>query len=361
MPSQPSPIFGTEQQADGENLNAWGQKLNAVNLQHEQIMGSILGLTVNADVTLTNTDYVENQSKRAGFILSGAGGFDIICPAKPRKYIVKNDCAAAVTFTHNAGGTDMSVAAGEIKWIFTDGTDFFTAEEKDYLLLTGGTLSGDLGVGGTLSVTGAVAFTDLASYGSDLSANYTNRSLIDKEYVDGLAFNAVDLPGQTGNAGKFLTTDGTNSSWAALAVAWSNVSSTPTTLTGYGITDAQPIDDDLTAIAALTTTARGRSELTTPSPVHIDNTNSPYSADFGEEIFVDCSTGAVEIDLPAATAGSLPIWVIDDDGSAPTNKITLDPDGSETVAGETSIEIDQARAVFKLVPFAGLWRIARGW
>lgn len=36
--------------------------------------------------------------------------------------------------------------------------------------------------------------------------------------------------------------------------AWSTLTSTPTTLSGYGITDAQPLDGDLTAIAALTPT-----------------------------------------------------------------------------------------------------------
>lgn len=35
---------------------------------------------------------------------------------------------------------------------------------------------------------------------------------------------------------------------------WSEVTTTPTTLSGYGITDAQPLDGDLTAIAALTGT-----------------------------------------------------------------------------------------------------------
>lgn len=44
--------------------------------------------------------------------------------------------------------------------------------------------------------------------------------------------------------------------------AWSTITSTPTTLSGYGITDAQPLDSDLTAIAALTTTSFGRSLLT---------------------------------------------------------------------------------------------------
>lgn len=44
--------------------------------------------------------------------------------------------------------------------------------------------------------------------------------------------------------------------------AFSALSGIPTTLSGYGITDAQPLDSDLTAIAALTTTAFGRGLLT---------------------------------------------------------------------------------------------------
>jgi hypothetical protein len=45
-------------------------------------------------------------------------------------------------------------------------------------------------------------------------------------------------------------------------IAWSTITGTPTTLAGYGITDAQPLDTDLTAIAALATTAFGRGILT---------------------------------------------------------------------------------------------------
>lgn len=43
-------------------------------------------------------------------------------------------------------------------------------------------------------------------------------------------------------------------SGTAGAVDWSDVTSTPTTLSGYGITDAQPLDSDLTAVAAFSTT-----------------------------------------------------------------------------------------------------------
>jgi hypothetical protein len=38
-------------------------------------------------------------------------------------------------------------------------------------------------------------------------------------------------------------------------VAWSQLTGTPTTLGGYGITDAQPLDSDLTSIASLTGSA----------------------------------------------------------------------------------------------------------
>ena len=44
--------------------------------------------------------------------------------------------------------------------------------------------------------------------------------------------------------------------------AFSSLSGKPTTLSGYGVTDAQPLDSDLTSIAALTTTSFGRSLLT---------------------------------------------------------------------------------------------------
>lgn len=43
-------------------------------------------------------------------------------------------------------------------------------------------------------------------------------------------------------------------SGTAGSVAWGNVTSTPTTLAGYGITDAQGLDADLTAVAGLSTT-----------------------------------------------------------------------------------------------------------
>jgi hypothetical protein len=55
--------------------------------------------------------------------------------------------------------------------------------------------------------------------------------------------------------------------------SWSTLTGTPTTLSGYGITDAQPLDSDLTSIAALSTTSFGRGLLTlTAYPTFNQNT-----------------------------------------------------------------------------------------
>lgn len=77
-------------------------------------------------------------------------------------------------------------------------------------------------------------------------------------WVD-ISAGSVDIndivPDQTGNNGKVLGTDGTNVSWVDQtgggSTDWGDITNTPITLVGYGITDAQPLDSDLTALAGL--------------------------------------------------------------------------------------------------------------
>lgn len=52
-------------------------------------------------------------------------------------------------------------------------------------------------------------------YGSDYSSGYTLRSLVDKEYVDSQLL--LKVPSQTNNSGKYLTTNGTTTSWATVS------------------------------------------------------------------------------------------------------------------------------------------------
>lgn len=61
----------------------------------------------------------------------------------------------------------------------------------------------------------------------------------------------IDFPTSSGTV---LLDDGDGSSLTGLL--WSQIGSTPTTLSGYGITDAQPLDPDLTALAAADNSAQ---------------------------------------------------------------------------------------------------------
>lgn len=137
---------------------------------------------------------------------------------------------------------------------------------------------------------GAVLASDLASgrYAA-LVYDGTNLQLlaVSKNYVDQLAFAAVDLPAQAGNANKFLKTDGTNSSW------------------GYpGVLD--------------------RRAITTTDTVGVADTG----------VLIECTSGTFTLAFAAAaTLGDQASGWIWNSGSG---EVTLDPSGAETIDGLTS-------------------------
>jgi hypothetical protein len=355
MASSPSALLNVELQALGENLNTWGDnKLNDALSRLEEAIAGHVSIAVEADVTLTSTDYVQNQHRYAMLTFTGSGGFDIICPATSKLYLVRNNASAAVTFTHNAGGDEIAVAAGAIKWVATDGTDFFTAEEEDYLLLTGGTLTGALTLSGAptsdlhaatkayadlmIPLAGGTP-TGLVNYASDLSGSFVDRSLVDKAYVDGVALGSVSV-----------------------SFDWDDVTNKPTTISGFGITDAytqtyidanfQPLDATLTALAGLTTangniiyatgadtfsqvtsTAYGRNLLTSDIVEMSGDVNPAVS---GKIYQPDSTTSARTITLPASPSDGDWIIVTDTkDANCGTNACAIARNG-KTIKGAAS-------------------------
>jgi hypothetical protein len=63
--------------------------------------------------------------------------------------------------------------------------------------------------------------------------------------------------------------------------------------------------------------------------------DSPYTASDGDNIFCDCSSGAITITLPASPTIGMQVKVIDGDGNAGTNNITIDG-GAEKVQGDAA-------------------------
>ena len=76
-----------------------------------------------------------------------------------------------------------------------------------------------------------------------LAAGSSGNSAASVDYANALAF-ASALPAQAGNAGKFVKTNGATATWASITFA--ELTSKPSTLSGYGITDGVAASGDQT-------------------------------------------------------------------------------------------------------------------
>lgn len=173
MPSSWSPSLRLELQFTGENINLWGEKLNAALARADYAVAGWLTKPLSGDAALSTSNAGDDEARAAMLKFTGGGGpFTVTVPAVSKSYLVWNACSGPVTLTTGAGAT-VTVDPGDMVWIATDGAQVKTP-----------------GYGGS-SI---------------------------KEWVAGVAwsYNAGALPAQAGNAGKFVRTDGETAGWAAL-------------------------------------------------------------------------------------------------------------------------------------------------
>lgn len=79
--------------------------------------------------------------------------------------------------------------------------------------------------------TGTHDFTGATIRAATLPAGTATTELATTAHVSSVAFSAA-LPGQTGNAGRYVTTDGVNASWQSVAGAISVISTDTTAVSG---------------------------------------------------------------------------------------------------------------------------------
>ncbi len=164
-----------ELQFTGENINLWGDKLNATFSRIDDSIAGYVPLTIPASGNYTlsspNTNATEDEARQAHLKLTGSptNPFSVVIPAVSKNYWIWNATAETATITTGSGGT-AEVEAGDKIPVWSDG-----ANVNDGLYYGGMPL---------------------------------------KEYIAAAALGTVgDLPAQTGNAGKFVKTDGTNATW----------------------------------------------------------------------------------------------------------------------------------------------------
>lgn len=101
------------------------------------------------------------------------------------------------------------IESGGLVAVFYDGTSFFLISGNDRADRNGEIYSG------THDFTGATLTIPANTTGTTQPPGTNNTTLATTAFAMALAFQTA-LPGQAGNAGKFVTTDGATASWAAL-------------------------------------------------------------------------------------------------------------------------------------------------
>ena len=325
--------LGVELMVTGENSGTWGDKTNANLNLIEQISGGFISQAVNGTgaTTLAVVDGNTGAALATRSIkLTGTitGNITVTLPLDVENfYFIENATSGAhtVEFKYVTG------SGSSVTWSATDkGTKIILAKADDGTnpniveAVVGGLPGG---------ATTQVQFNNSGSFDGDANLTWTAGTALQidaekelrlgdasgAEYVGikapatvGSAYT-LTMPAATGTADQILTTNG---------------SGVLSFVDNSGGTDWQAV-----------------------------KTSTPFTAVAGEGYFINTTGGAIEMDLPAGSIGD-EISFIDYAGTFDTNALTIDPNGTEKIAGSTaSLTVSVERAANTLVYTDG----TQGW
>jgi hypothetical protein len=183
----------------GSDLNVWGQRLNenVFDLLDEAAGGvEKISLTgSNGTLTLSSANYATDQARNAALIFQGTPSVDVTVtiPSVEKVYTCVNQTGRTITLT--AGGVTVALVPGDRSVVWCDGTDC------------------GFGSMSAQTVNGLITNAQLA--GANLPGQAGNQGKFLQ--TDGAVLQwGFALPDQANNAGKFLQTTGAAATWAAL-------------------------------------------------------------------------------------------------------------------------------------------------
>lgn len=157
----------------GAKTNAWGTDWNedGGSDRLDEALDGITAFALSGSKTLTATNYETDEARmRVINVTSGTGG-TVTIPAVERWYLVRNGASGDVTIDN--GTNSVSVVASEVTIVVSNGTAIYSANAKKYV----------------------------------------DNAILNASVASGT------LPSQSGNAGKYVTTDGSAASWGAITFA----------------------------------------------------------------------------------------------------------------------------------------------
>ena len=226
MASTYSPLLRLELMANGEKSGQWGTITNTnLSTVLEQAIAGTTTIDITSQtspITLTANDGSSDQS-RAGILLitgTNASNMNIVAPAVSKVYVVNNTSNRSVTIkTSSSTGVTIPTNTKQIIAYNTSTTDFEAITQAPItsyvtsVQVSGGT-TGLTYSGGPITSSGTITMAGTLALANGGTGETTQQG----------AINAL-LPGQGGQGGKFLTTDGTNVTWATVGAGSGSVSS----------------------------------------------------------------------------------------------------------------------------------------
>lgn len=129
MPTSSTPLLGLGLPVTGELSGTWGDVVNnsITSLMDSAIAGTTI-ISTDADVTLTSTNLVANESRQATLLFSGArtGVRTVTVPARSKTYNIINATTGnfAVQLVATGPTVGLSIAAGNNAIVAWNGSDF---------------------------------------------------------------------------------------------------------------------------------------------------------------------------------------------------------------------------------------------
>lgn len=233
MASSATPL-GLNKQGTGDNVNTWGNVLNAeaLDLIDEAIRGMV-SFSLSGTKTLDATNYEPNEARCAFINVTGGTGGTVSIPSISKLYMVRNASTGNVIIS-TGGATTATIEAGMVAPVVCDGASVWTLRIADLNL----------------------------------------KDYIDAAILDG---TVTDLPATTGNEGKALIVASglwAPTTWIATAAQiWASVASlvaispagAQEAREAVALTDGATITPDLNAGANFTVTLGGNRTLANPS------------------------------------------------------------------------------------------------